>query len=351
MLFLDRALYGNSLRQWAVAGAVAAISLLLLLLIRRLTVARLDKIARRTTNQFDDLAVSLVARTPRQFLLVVALAIGSRFLALPLKVDDYVKTTFVLILLAQCGLWGSSAVSFWSHQHAERRRAQADATSASTIHAIGIAAKASLWAVVMVTALAKLGVNVTALVTGLGIGGIALALAVQNVLGDLLAALAIIFDKPFDVGDSITVGETSGTVERIGLKTTRLRSVAGEQVIVSNSELLKSRIHNFRRLLERRVVLTLGVTYDTSPDLLARIPEMLEEIVSAEQPVRFERAHFSAFGESALRFETVYFVLDSDYTKYMDIQHSINLAVLQRFDKERIRFAYPTRTVLVEGKS
>jgi small-conductance mechanosensitive channel len=203
----------------------------------------------------------------------------------------------------------------------------------------------------MVTALARLGVNVTALVTGLGIGGIALALAVQNVLGDLLAALAIIFDKPFDVGDSITVGETSGTVERIGLKTTRLRSVAGEQVIVSNSELLKSRIHNFRRLLERRVVLTLGVTYDTSPDLLARIPEMLEEIVSAEQPVRFERAHFSAFGESALRFETVYFVLDSDYTKYMDIQHSINLAVLQRFDKERIRFAYPTRTVLVEGKS
>jgi small-conductance mechanosensitive channel len=192
-------------------------------------------------------------------------------------------------------------------------------------------------------------VNVTALVTGLGIGGVAIALAVQNVLSDVFAALAIVFDKPFDVGDAIAVDQVQGTVEHIGLKTTRIRSLSGEQIVISNNELLKNRIRNYKRMFERRVVFLLDVTYDTPPDTIGRIPAMVREIVNAQQPVRFDRSHFSGFTESALRVETVYFVLDPDYNRYLDIQQRINLELLRRFAAEGIRFAFPTRAIHVEA--
>jgi len=206
-----------------------------------------------------------------------------------------------------------------------------------------------LWVIVFITALDKFGVNVTTLVTGLGIGGVAIALAVQNVLGDLFAALSIVFDKPFDVGDSIAVDQMQGTVERIGLKTTRVRSVSGEQIIISNSELLKSRIRNYKRQLDRRVVFTTDVTYGTTPETVARIPGMIREVVSSQQPVRFDRSHFTQYTDSALRIETVYFVLDADYGRYLDIQQMINLELLRRFRAEQIELAFPTRTVVLEG--
>ena len=170
-----------------------------------------------------------------------------------------------------------------------------------------------MWAVVLLIVLNHLGVNITALVAGLGIGGVAVALALQNVLGDLLASLAIVLDKPFVVGDSIGVGEVSGQVERVGIKTTRLRSVEGEQLVIANADLLKSRIRNFRRMTERRVQFALGIAYETPHDKLAAVPDILREIVMAEQRVRFDRAHFKGFGDSALLLEIVYFVLDRDY--------------------------------------
>jgi small-conductance mechanosensitive channel len=217
------------------------------------------------------------------------------------------------------------------------------------MRALGIAAKLLLWAIVFITALDKFGVNVTTLVTGLGIGGVALALAVQNVLGDLFAALSIVFDKPFDVGDAIAVDQLSGTVERIGLKTTRIRSISGEQIIISNSELLKSRIRNYKRQLDRRVVFTTDVTYDTAPDVIAGIPGMIREVISNQHPVRFDRSHFTQYMDSALRIETVYYVLDADYARYLDIQQTINLELLRRFNAAHIRFAFPTRTVTFDG--
>ena len=347
--FLDQTFYNNSVRQWGIALAVALASFLALLLLRRLLVGRLGAIAKRTTTELDDILVEMVGRTNPFFLAATAVVFGSRFLIFPPTTDRYFAAGFAIVLLVQCGLWGATAVDLWIHRRAGLRAAHADVASVTTMRALGIGAKLVLWLIVFITALDKFGVNVTTLVTGLGIGGVAIALAVQNVLGDLFAALSIVFDKPFDVGDSIAVDQMQGTVERIGLKTTRVRSVSGEQIIISNSELLKSRIRNYKRQLDRRVVFTTDVTYGTTPETVARIPGMIREVVSSQQPVRFDRSHFTQYTDSALRIETVYFVLDADYGRYLDIQQTINLELLRRFRAEKIELAFPTRTVVLEG--
>jgi MscS family membrane protein len=195
----------------------------------------------------------------------------------------------------------------------------------------------------------QLGFDITALVAGLGIGGVAIALAVQNVLGDLFASLSIVLDKPFVVGDTINVGDMTGTVEYIGIKTTRLRSLSGEMIVFSNNDLLKSRIRNFRVMQERRIVFAVQVTYDTAQEKLERIPGMLRAAVENRKQTRFDRAHFKGFSESALDFEVVYFVTTPDYNVYMDVQQAINLEIYRRFVEEKIEFAYPTRTLIVHG--
>ena len=346
---LERVYYHNTPRQWGVAIAIAVVSFLALMLVRRLLVARLTAVAKRTSTVVDDILVDLVGKTRPYFLAIAALVLGSRWLTLPPKADRLLETGFALVLLAQIGVWGTTVVSGTIQRHIERRSVRADTTSASTIRAIGIAVKLLLWCVLIITALARFGVNVTALVTGLGIGGVAIALAVQSILSDVFAALSIVFDRPFDVGDFIVVDQVQGTVEHIGLKTTRLRSISGEQIIVSNGELLKNRIRNFKRMFERRVVFLIDVTYDTPPETMERLPAMVREVVTAQQPVRFDRSHFSGFTESALRVETVYFVLDPDYNRYLDIQQRINLELLRRFNAEHIRFAFPSRAIYVEA--
>src|SRR3954463_1291542 len=347
--FLDRVLYHNSLRQWAIAITVALVAFFALLLVRYLLIGRLGAAAKRTSTELDNILVEIVARTRPYFLAAAAVVVGSRFLVLPPTTDRYFDAAFALVLLVQCGLWGGTAVDLWIHRRAGFRVAQADVASVTTMRALGIAAKLVLWSIIFITALDKFGVNVTTLVTGLGIGGVAIALAGQNVLGDLFAALSIVFDKPFDVGDAISVDQVQGTVERIGLKTTRLRSVSGEQIIISNSELLKSRIRNYKRQLDRRVVFTTDVTFDTPPEVLARIPGMIRELISAQHPVRFDRSHFTQCTDWALRIETVYYVLDADYTRYLDIQQTINLELLRRLAAENIELAFPTRTIIVES--
>jgi len=193
----------------------------------------------------------------------------------------------------------------------------------------------------------NLGIDITALIASLGIGGIAVALAVQNILADLFACLTISFDKPFVIGDFIIVGDLMGTVEHIGLKTTRIRSLSGEQLVFSNNDLLGSRIRNFKRMYERRVVFNFGVVYQTSYDHLAEIPAMVKKVIGAQEQTRFDRAHFKSYGDSSLDFEVVYYVLVPDYNTYMDIQQAINMSLFRQFEKKGIQFAYPTRTLYI----
>jgi small-conductance mechanosensitive channel len=223
-----------------------------------------------------------------------------------------------------------------------------DAASATTISVLGFISKLLLWSLALLLMLDNLGVNITSLVAGLGIGGIAVALAAQNILGDLFASLSIVIDKPFVIGDFIVVDQMKGTVEHIGMKTTRLRSLGGEQLIISNNDLLKSRIQNFKRMEERRIVFGFGVTYQTPSAKLPLINDIVREIIQKQQQVRFDRVHFKEYGESALNFEAVYIVLKQDYNLYMDIQQAINLEMFRRFQQEKIEFAYPTRTLFVQ---
>jgi small-conductance mechanosensitive channel len=346
--FLEWQFYHNSLEAWAIAGAVFVVIGAVLFIARTLLARRLAKIAAKTPTTADDAIVDLLRRTRYFFILTAAVAGATLFLELPSRALAVGRVLGTIALFLQMAIWGNGLITFWFRNYAERK-ADTDLSSRTTIAAFGFVARTILWIVLSLGVLSQLGYDIRTLITTLGVGGIAIALAVQNVLGDLFAALAIVLDKPFAVGDAISVDTMTGTVENIGLKTTRIRSVNGEQLIFSNADLLKSRIRNFKRMQERRVVLTIGVSYDTPPDTVARIPGMLREAVDAQEQVRFDRSHFMSYGESALNFETVYFVLTADYLVYANINQAVNLAVFRRFSAETISFAFPTRTIMVKG--
>ncbi|MBE3116500.1 mechanosensitive ion channel family protein, partial [Candidatus Bathyarchaeota archaeon] len=229
-----------------------------------------------------------------------------------------------------------------------QRRMDHDSSSTTTITFLGFVARLILWAIILLLILDNLGINITGLVAGLGIGGIAVALALQNILGDLFASLSIVLDKPFVLGDFVVVDALSGTIEHIGLKTTRIRSLEGEQLIFSNNDLLKSRIHNYKRMSERRIVFGFGVVYQTPLEKLKAIKKIVSEVIAKNEKARFDRAHFKEYGDSSLNFEVVYYVTGPDYNIYMDVQEAINLEIFRRFAEEGIEFAYPTRTIYIQ---
>jgi small-conductance mechanosensitive channel len=338
---------GHPLAEWLRALAIALAALAAAVVLQRLLAGRLARLARRTASELAGVAADLVRRTRWFLVLFPALYLGSLSLGLPPRLREVLRAVAILAFLLQIALWALVTIDFWVAR-ARRRRLAADAAAATLIGALAFAGKAVLWTVVLLLALANLGIDVTALVTGLGVGGIAIALAVQNILGDVLASLSIVVDKPFVVGDAITVGDFSGTVERIGLKTTHLRSNSGEQVIFPNHDLLQSRIRNWKRMAERRVVLAFGVDPGTPPAALERVPGLLYAAIAEQDSVRFERAHFKGFGDSALLFEAVYWVLTPDYGTHMDRQQAIDLALLRGLAEEGIALASGARTVVIE---
>ncbi|MBI2201612.1 MAG: mechanosensitive ion channel family protein [Armatimonadetes bacterium] len=348
MPVLEWTWYGNTAQQWLLALAVAGVVAVGLRVVKKIVADRLAARATRTGTDLDNLASDLAARTRRFFILVIALYAGSLVLALPAaaaRVRDLAAAAAVLVQLA---LWGNGLITFGVSRYMQRRLEQ-DAASATTIAVLGFAARLLLWTVALLLALDNFGIDVTALVAGLGVGGIAVALALQNILGDLFAAFSIALDKPFNIGDFIVVDDFLGTVEHIGLKTTRVRSLSGEQVIFSNGDLLRSRIRNYKQMYERRVVFGFGVTYETPPEKLAAIPALVRRIVEAQPQARFDRAHFKAYGDYSLNFEVAYYVLTPTYNTYMDIQQIINLEIYRQFQAEGIEFAYPTQILYHRG--
>ncbi len=336
---------GNSVSRWM----ICVLGTLVVYLAFRLAKAVLEGRARRLAELSEKdwfLAVELLLRrTKSWFLLFAALFCTSAFFPLE-GWEDFIQTIVIVALLVQAALWADALIASNISRYIERNR-ETDAAGVTTLAALGFVGRLALWTVAMLSVLASLKIDITALVAGLGIGGVAVALAAQNVLGDLFASASIVLDKPFVLGDFIIVDDKMGSVEYIGLKTTRLRSLSGEQLVFANADLLKSRIHNYKRMYERRVVFTIGVAYETPYDKIAGMPAMLRAIIESQQPVRFDRAHFARYGDSALIFEVVYYVLASEYNKYMDVQQAVNLAIFQRFAEEKIEFAYPTRTVYV----
>ena len=350
MEFLEKVYMGNTLQSWLIAVIILAAVFAALKFAQRTAVHKLSKKAAETENQLDDLLVSMLRQTKFLVLIVVSVYAASWAVTIKPSAAALWQKTVVLIMILQGGLWASVAVTFGLNRVMQKRMDQ-DASSATTITFLGFIARFVLWIIVFLLVLDNLGVNITGLVAGLGIGGIAVALAVQNILGDLLASLSIVLDKPFVIGDSIVVDSFSGTVEHIGLKTTRIRSISGEQLVFSNNDLLKSRIQNYKRMQERRVVFGFGVTYQTPLEKLPLINRIIREIIAAQPNSRFERVHFKEYGDSALNYEVVYFVMTPEYGIFMDVQEPINLEIFRRFQEEGIEFAYPTRTVLIQKET
>lgn len=346
MEFLKRIFGYNPVWLWFVALGVFFALYTFFYLLRAGLLRWLVRLEERWPRPGFKLVQDLLRRTSRLFLLAVALFFSSLVLVLPDAARRGVQILTLSIFFLQLASWGSFGISFWLTRWSERKlKEEGDAASATTLHALTLIIKLVLWVVAALLILENLGIQVGSLIAGLGIAGIAVALAVQNILGDLFASLSIVVDKPFVVGDFIIFGDYLGTVERIGLKTTRIRSLFGEQIVVSNADLLRERIRNYKRMKERRVVFTFGVVYGTTPEKLVAIPQMVREIIQSLPNTRFDRAHFKEFGSYSLNFEVVYWLTNPDYNFYMDTQQAINLALVRRFQEEGIEFAFPTQVV------
>lgn len=343
---LNQTVLNNSLLQWLIAVVSMLVTLVLLRVVQHVVGKRLTKLAAQTATKWDDIFVSLIARTKLSFLTVVSIYIASHFFQLSSRVETALSNLLIIVFIIQAGIWGIAFIVGVMGTYREKALIN-NRAEVTTINLIGLVAKLALWSLVILLVLDNLGVNVTALVAGLGIGGVAVALALQNILGDLFASLSITIDKPFIIGDFLIIGEHMGSVENVGLKTTRVRSLSGEQLVFSNSDLLNSRIRNYGRMFERRVVFSIGVTYETPREKLKRIPEIIRKAVEAQEKTRFDRSHFMKYGDYALTFETVYYVLSPDYNIYMDIQQAVYFAIHERFEEESIEFSYPTQKLFL----
>jgi small-conductance mechanosensitive channel len=338
---------GTPMIQWikALLWVVLAVGVMRVLMPK--VVSKLDRLAAKTSTTWDDAVVHALAATRWTLIALVALSPASNELVLTPDVERWVHGAALAALFIQIGLWVGSFLDSWIRT-ARKQGMEVDPSATSALSMLSFIARAVLWSVLLLLMLSNFGFDVNTLVAGFGIGGIAIGLAVQNILGDLFASLSIVLDKPFQVGDFIIIDEFSGTVENIGLKATRIRSLSGEMLVFSNADLTKSRLRNYKLMQQRRIAFKFGVTYSTPPDQLQAIPDLVKEIVTGLPNVRFERAHFSSFGDSSLDFDVVYWMLTSDYTAYMDAQQAINLALLRQLSAKDVDFAFPTRTLILE---
>lgn len=341
---MDKVFLGNSLGDWLIALGMMVIGILLVKLARRLLIGKIKKWAHKTETSFDDFVVTLVEKSALPFLTLLSIYGSLQWLDHPPK-PHWQEVALLLVTTYFILLTITAAVQYFVMSFLKTQ--DDGVTKQKQAKGLLIILKFVIWAMGTMFLLDNLGYNISTIIAGLGIGGIAIALAAQTILGDLFSYFVILFDRPFEIDDFVVVDDKSGVVEYIGVKTTRIRTLSGEQLICSNKNLTDSRIHNFKRMERRRVVLSIGVTYQTSADLLASIPTMVKKIISLQANVFYDRGHFSGFGDSSLKFEFVYFIESSDYVLFMDRQQEVNLEIFRLFEKERIEFAYPTQTIFM----
>ncbi len=332
------------------AVAVAAGLYVAMLILRMVSHAALKRIGRRDETAFPAIVGRAVGKINSIFLLLVALAVTARLYPIPGVFDDLLSwLVLVAAVLQVSSLAQEIAVSLLQRKASRAGDGGSDISSAvSVLKWLIIGA---IWILTIIVLLDTAGVQVTALIAGLGVGGIAIGLAAQGIFSDLFASLSILFDKPFKKGDFITFGTISGTVEEIGLRTTRIRSLSGEQISVSNTDLISERVHNFQRLMRRRQLMRIGVLYQTPADVIEAIPGWIREDLEPIENVTVDRVHFTGFGDSSLNFEIVFWVEAAEYVVLMDKTQAASLAIMRRFAKEGVDFAYPTRTVFIAGPS
>lgn len=339
---------GNTLLDWCYAVASALITFMVLFFLRWILIRRLKHFGEAAQASLANGFLTSVKRANVFFFAMIAISIASMFLVLDAGISTIISRLTKVAFVLQAAIWASGFLRAWIFRILARKTKR-DGASMGALSIFNFSSQVLLWSIALLLILQNLGVDVTALVAGLGIGGVAVALSLQRILNDLFSSLSIVLDKPFVAGDFVTFDEFFGTVEHIGIKTTRIRSLTGEQIVCANGDLLNARIRNFKRMRERRVTFNIGVVYQTPGDKLQQIPAMIKGIIEAQENVRFDRAHFTSYGDFALLFEVVYYVLSPDYNLYMDIQQAINLNILREFSAEGIEFAYPTQSLYLQN--
>lgn len=344
--WIDYQLFGNPLREWTISLGVLVVTLALLFVVRRLVRTRLQKLADDGDRVSFKVARHIVGQTKGWFLMLIAANLALRSIDASATFDTVFGRLLLIGMLVQMGLWATAGLGRFMLLRRQKQMEE-DAGAVAAMDVVSFLTRVAVWAIIFLLTLDNVGINITALVAGLGVGGIAVALAAQNIISDLFASLSIVLDKPFVLGDFLIIDDLAGNVEKVGLKTTRVRSLSGEQLVFSNNDLLKCRIRNYGRMFERRIAFTIGVVYQTPAEKLEQIPRIVEDIMLKQESARFDRAHFQRFGDFSLNFEIVYYVESSDYRLYMDIQQAVNLEIYRRFADAGIEFAYPTQTVFV----
>jgi len=338
---LSHTFLGNPLRDWLLAILVFTVTFLVLPVLRARLRVQQQK-WRHMESATLELLTLLLARTSRLVLLVVAVYFAEKILSWPHRVDRIFDVIIVFGVWLQAGLWASTALRFFIERR-QQRSGLNDGAAASTVHVLMFVGQLLIWAVIVLLALDNLGVNITALVAGLGVGGIAVALAVQTILGDIFGSLSIAFDKPFVVGDMLRIDDIEGTVEHIGIKSTRLRSVTGEQVILANADVLRARVRNLGRMPEKRFNIRLRLAYETPAALVERVPVLVEEAVRAGEGTRFVSCLLGQIGDYALEFDALYFIANRPDHNIGRTNDLVNRGILRRFAAAGITLAYPTR--------
>lgn len=320
--------------------------------IQMIVLARLKALSEKTSTDIDDTLIDAVRGVRAWVYTLVALYIAIQPFALPEWLDKVTTGVFLFAVVWQAIEVAVVFIDYATGRFLEKDEdgdGQTDPNAATASHMVALIGRIILWALGGLFVLSNLGIEVTSLIAGLGIGGIAIAFALQGILSDLFASFSIYFDKPFRVGDFVMVGQDLGTVEKIGIKSTRLRTLQGEELVISNAELTTARVNNYKKLEERRIVMNFGITYETPYEQVKEVPDMVRRIFEATDGARLDRVHFTTFGDSALIYEAVYYVESADYAEYLDIQQKVNFDLMDKFAELGIEFAYPTQTVHVKN--
>lgn len=345
--FLARTYFGNSIQQWLISLTILLAGILVIHIFKRVALRYFRKWSLKTETTIDDFFLSTIEKSVVPLFYLVAFWLGMNILSIDPKVASVLHVAALLyitffVLRVITSVVRQFVFSFIkTKENSETKEKQA--------RGLLLIVNFIIWVLGIVFIIDNLGYNVTTLITGLGIGGIAIALAAQTILGDLFSYFVIFFDRPFEIGDFIIVEDNMGSIEYIGIKTTRIRTLGGEQLICSNTYLTNARVHNYKRMEQRRIVFKLGVTYQTPSEQVKAIPSIVKEIIESVKDVRLDRGHFSGFGNFSLDFEFVYYTLSADYNIYMDKQQEIYFAILSKFEAEKIEFAYPTQTIFTDS--
>ncbi len=334
--FLD-----NSIKGYLIALGFFVLAIIVLKIFKQIIIVKIKKLADHTKTEFDNLLIKTVDSIGWPFYLFFSLYFAFKFIIIPGILEKIVFYLLLIIGIYYVVRGIQKIIDYGFHKIIEKKQ------DTAVVNLLSKITKIVLWVIAIIIILQNLGYNISTLAAGLGIGGLAIAFAIQNILGDIFASFSIYFDRPFQIGDFIIVGSDMGTVKKIGIKSTRIQTLQGEELVISNKELTEIRIHNYKKMEKRRIVFTFGVVYKTPTEKVRKIPDIVKNIINSVNLAETDRVHFNKFGDSSLNFEVVYYLNSSDYNEYMDVQQQINLAIKQEFEKEKVEFAYPTQTVFI----